>query len=164
MCRRKLTSSKNCSIVKAGAEFGSDGPYGSALTKVGQAEQKLGQCERDFIGSSHSCFIQPLRRFLDGEMKTISKERGILESKRLDLDACKSRVRKARSMLGQQAVIIFCQDFYANIFFFIHNQSHFVLLNAWKLNSFKRNNLKFFLLLSPTADTNIEILEICRPA
>lgn len=90
--------------MKAGAEFGSDGPYGSALTKVGQAEQKLGQCERDLIGSAHSCFIQPLRRFLDGEMKTISKERGILESKRLDLDACKNRVRKARSMLGQQAV------------------------------------------------------------
>lgn len=89
-------------MIEAGAEFGSDGPYGSALTKVGQAEQKLGQCERDFIGSSHSCFIQPLRRFLDGEMKTISKERGILESKRLDLDACKNRVRKARSMLGQQ--------------------------------------------------------------
>lgn len=78
-----------------------------ALTKVGQAEQKLGQCERDFIGSSHSCFIQPLRRFLDGEMKTISKERGILESKRLDLDSCKNRVRKARSMLGQQAVNIY---------------------------------------------------------
>ncbi|XP_037033802.1 endophilin-B1 isoform X2 [Bradysia coprophila] len=90
-------------MIEAGAEFGSDGPYGSALTKVGQAEQKLGQCERDFIGSSHSCFIQPLRRFLDGEMKTIIKERGILESKRLDLDSCKNRVRKARSMLGQQA-------------------------------------------------------------
>uniref|UniRef100_A0A1B6LK99 Uncharacterized protein n=1 Tax=Graphocephala atropunctata TaxID=36148 RepID=A0A1B6LK99_9HEMI len=34
-------------------------------------------------------------------MKSILKERGILESKRLDLDACKNRVRKARSMLGQ---------------------------------------------------------------
>lgn len=35
-------------------------------------------------------------------MKTITKEKGILESKRLDLDASKNRVRKARSMLGQQ--------------------------------------------------------------
>lgn len=43
-------------------------------------------------------------RFLDGEMRTITKEKGILETKRLDLDACKSRVRKARSMIGQQAV------------------------------------------------------------
>lgn len=43
-------------------------------------------------------------RFLDGEMRTITKEKGVLETKRIDLDACKSRVRKARSMIGQQAV------------------------------------------------------------
>lgn len=48
--------------------------------------------------------MQPLRKFLDGEMKTITREKGVLESKRLDLDACKGRVRKARGMLGQQAV------------------------------------------------------------
>lgn len=105
---------------------------GSALIKVGQCQQKLGQVERDFIGVSANCYIQPLRKFLDGEMKTISKEMSILESKRwvhwnylllrieignktfidgrnfspyrLDLDACKSRVRKARSQLGQQNV------------------------------------------------------------
>jgi endophilin-B1 len=95
-------------MIEAGGEFGQDGPYGSCLIKTGQAQQKLGACERDFIGSAGMCFIQPLRKFLDGEMKTITKEKGILESKRLDLDACKNRVRKARSMLGQQAVRTFC--------------------------------------------------------
>jgi endophilin-B1 len=45
-----------------------------------------------------------LNRFLDGEMRTITKEKGILEEKRLDLDSCKSRVRKARSLIGQQNV------------------------------------------------------------
>ncbi|XP_053961870.1 endophilin-B1 isoform X4 [Anastrepha ludens] len=89
-------------MIEAGGDFGQDLPYGQALIKVGQAEQKLGQCERDFIASSGICFTQPLRKFLDGEMKTITKERGILETKRLDLDACKNRVKKARSMLGQQ--------------------------------------------------------------
>lgn len=89
-------------MIEGGGEFGQDGAYGSALIKVGQAQQKLGSCERDFIGSAGLCFIQPLKKFLDGEMKTITKEKGILESKRLDLDACKNRVRKARSMLGQQ--------------------------------------------------------------
>ncbi|XP_049544130.1 endophilin-B1 isoform X4 [Anopheles darlingi] len=89
-------------MIEAGGEFGQDGPYGSALIKVGQAQQKLGSCERDFIGSAGMCFIQPLKKFLDGEMKTITKEKGILESKRLDLDACKNRARKARSMIGQQ--------------------------------------------------------------
>uniref|UniRef100_A0A6E8W0A0 Endophilin-A n=1 Tax=Anopheles coluzzii TaxID=1518534 RepID=A0A6E8W0A0_ANOCL len=90
-------------MIEGGGEFGQDGPYGSALIKVGQAEQKLGSCERDFIGSAGMCFIQPLKKFLEGEMKTITKEKGVLESKRLDLDACKNRVRKARSMIGQQA-------------------------------------------------------------
>ncbi|XP_030566455.1 endophilin-B1 isoform X1 [Drosophila novamexicana] len=90
-------------MIEAGGDFGQDLPYGQALIKVGQAEQKLGQCEHDFIATSGICFTQPLRKFLEGEMKTISKERGILETKRLDLDACKNRVKKARSMLGQQA-------------------------------------------------------------
>ncbi|XP_017959799.1 endophilin-B1 isoform X6 [Drosophila navojoa] len=90
-------------MIEAGGDFGQDLPYGQALIKVGQAEQKLGQCEHDFIATSGICFTQPLRKFLEGEMKTISKERGLLETKRLDLDACKNRVKKARSMLGQQS-------------------------------------------------------------
>lgn len=93
-------------MIEAGGEFGQDGAYGTALIKTGQAEQKLGQCERDFIGSAGICYIQPLKKFLEGEMKTITKEKGILDVKRLDLDACKGRVRKARSMIGQQTVSI----------------------------------------------------------
>uniref|UniRef100_A0A1A9WW16 Uncharacterized protein n=1 Tax=Glossina brevipalpis TaxID=37001 RepID=A0A1A9WW16_9MUSC len=88
-------------MIEAGGEFGQDLLYGQALIKVGQAEQKLGRCERDFIGSATVCFTHPLRAFLEGEMKIVTKDRGLLESKRLDLDACKSRVKKARSMLGQ---------------------------------------------------------------
>ncbi|XP_012277452.1 endophilin-B1 isoform X4 [Orussus abietinus] len=90
-------------MIEAGNEFGPGIAYGNALIKVGQCQQKLGQIERDFISTAANCYVQPLRKFLDGEMKTISKEMGILEIKRLDLDACKSRVRKARSMLGQQS-------------------------------------------------------------
>ncbi|XP_076652189.1 SH3 domain containing GRB2 like, endophilin-B isoform X6 [Halictus rubicundus] len=90
-------------MIEAGNDFGSGVPYGAALIKVGLCEQKLGQIERDFIGTSANCYIQPLRKFLEGEMKTVNKEMAILENKRLDLDACKNRVRKARSMLGQQS-------------------------------------------------------------
>ncbi|CAH1961672.1 unnamed protein product [Acanthoscelides obtectus] len=88
-------------MIEAGSAFGPGTAYGSALIKVGQWEQKLGQTERDFIGSAGMCFTQPLRKFLDTEMRTIIKEKNLLETKRLDLDACKNRVRKARSMLGQ---------------------------------------------------------------
>ncbi|XP_020278274.1 endophilin-B1 isoform X2 [Pseudomyrmex gracilis] len=90
-------------MIDAGNDFGPGIAYGNALIKVGQCQQKLGQIERDFIGTAANCYIQPLRKFLDGEMKTVQKEMAILENKRLDLDACKNRVRKARSMLGQQS-------------------------------------------------------------
>ncbi|XP_031344071.1 endophilin-B1 isoform X2 [Photinus pyralis] len=89
-------------MIEAGNEFGPGTAYGSALIKVGQCEQKLGQTERDFIGSAGLCYTQPLQKFLEGEMKTIIKEKNLLEVKRLDLDACKNRVRKARSLLGTQ--------------------------------------------------------------
>lgn len=88
-------------MIEAGNEFGPGTAYGGALLKVGQCEQKLGKIEREFISNASSCFLSPLRKYLEGEMKTITNERGILESKRLDLDACKNRVRKARSMIGQ---------------------------------------------------------------
>lgn len=88
-------------MVEAGTVLGPGTAYGSSLIKVGQWEQKLGQTERDFIGSAGMCFTQPLKKFLETEMKTIIKEKNLLEVKRLDLDACKNRVRKARSMLGQ---------------------------------------------------------------
>ncbi|XP_017045336.1 endophilin-B2 isoform X6 [Drosophila ficusphila] len=39
-------------MIEAGGDFGQDLPYGQALIKVGQAEQKLGQCEHDFIATS----------------------------------------------------------------------------------------------------------------
>lgn len=69
-------------MIEAGGDFGQDLPYGQALIKVGQAEQRLGKCERDFITSSSICMVSPLRKFLEGEMKAITKERGVLETKR----------------------------------------------------------------------------------
>lgn len=69
-------------MVEAGNAFGPSTAYGSSLIKVGQWEQKLGQAERDFIGSAGMCFTQPLRKFLETEMKTIIKEKNLLEMKR----------------------------------------------------------------------------------
>jgi endophilin-B1 len=55
---------------------------GSSLIKVGQIEQKMGMTEREYIGAVNQCYILPLRKFLEGEMKTIMRERSILENKR----------------------------------------------------------------------------------
>lgn len=85
-------------MIEAGNEFSSGTPYGSALIRVGQTEQALGEIEREYIKNSHSAFIGPLQTFLEGEMKNITRERKILENRRLDLDACKGKVRKARAM------------------------------------------------------------------
>ncbi|VDO27230.1 unnamed protein product [Brugia timori] len=85
----------------AGNEFGAGTPYGSALLKIAQAEFKLGAGERDFINSCATNTLLPVRRFLEGDMKTIQRERKVLNTKRLDLDAAKSRLRKAKSVEAQ---------------------------------------------------------------
>jgi hypothetical protein len=91
-------------MIEAGNEFGVGTPYGSALVRVGQTEQALGEIEREYIKNSHSAFCGPLQNFLEGEMKNIVRERRVLENRRLDLDSCKNKVRKARAMQLQPAV------------------------------------------------------------
>ena len=71
---------------------------------MGQTEQTLGEHERNYIRGGHDALIAPLSRFLDTEMKNIMRERKILENKRLDLDVCKNKVRKARAMQLQPPV------------------------------------------------------------
>ncbi|KAL4825441.1 hypothetical protein H8958_001064, partial [Nasalis larvatus] len=67
------------------------------LIKVAEAEKQLGAAERDFIHTASISFLTPLRNFLEGDWKTISKERRLLQNRRLDLDACKARLKKAKA-------------------------------------------------------------------
>ncbi|CCQ25695.1 SH3 domain-containing GRB2-like protein B1 [Caenorhabditis elegans] len=85
-------------MTEAGEQFGETTPYGSALLKVAQTENRLGQAERELCGQAATNTLLPIRRFLEGDMKTIQKERKVLNSKRLDLDACKSRLKKAKTV------------------------------------------------------------------
>lgn len=85
-------------MIDAGIAFGPSTVYGNALVKVGKTQQALGQTEKDFVVASYRTFIIPFRKFIDEDMKTITKERNVLQTKRLDLDAAKSRLRKAKSM------------------------------------------------------------------
>lgn len=88
-------------MIDAGNEFGPGTAYGSALVKCGQTEVKIGREEIEYIRKSNAALLAPLQTFLDGDMKTIQKERKILEAKRLDLDYNKNRLKKAKS---QEAV------------------------------------------------------------
>ncbi|XP_062920774.1 endophilin-B1-like isoform X1 [Mobula hypostoma] len=83
-------------MLDAGNDFGPGTAYGSALIKCGEAENRIGSAERELIHTSAVSFLAPLRNFLEGDYKTISKERKLLQNKRLDLDAAKARLKKAK--------------------------------------------------------------------
>ncbi|XP_015375068.1 PREDICTED: endophilin-B1 isoform X2 [Diuraphis noxia] len=95
-----LSSSEYLGIAmtEAGNDFGPDTAYGSALIKVGNIQQTLGLNQREFIKSANDCFVNPMNKYLETDMKTVVKERSLLEKRRLDLDACKTRVRKTRML------------------------------------------------------------------
>ncbi|XP_064027314.1 endophilin-B2 isoform X3 [Pogoniulus pusillus] len=84
-------------MAEAANDFGPGTPYGKTLIKVGEAQRRLGAAERDFIHSASITFLTPLRNFLEGDWRTIAKERRILQNRRLDLDACKARLKKAKA-------------------------------------------------------------------
>nr|XP_056716577.1 endophilin-B2 isoform X5 [Euleptes europaea] len=90
-------------MIEAANDFGPGTPYGKTLIKVGETERRLGGAERDFIHSASINFLSPLRNFLEGDWRTISKERRILENRRLDLDACKARLKKAKAAEAKAA-------------------------------------------------------------
>ncbi|XP_068079229.1 endophilin-B1b isoform X2 [Danio rerio] len=83
-------------MIDSGHEFGPGTAYGSALIKCGETEKLLGSAEKEFIHSSAINFLTPFRNFIEGDFKTILKERKLLQNKRLDLDAAKNRMKKAR--------------------------------------------------------------------
>ncbi|XP_063792564.1 endophilin-B2 isoform X3 [Pseudophryne corroboree] len=92
-------------MTEAANDFGPSSPYGQTLIKVGETQKRLGVAERDFIHSSSINFLTPLRNFLEGDWRTISKERRILQNRRLDLDACKARLKKAKAAEAKAAAL-----------------------------------------------------------
>uniref|UniRef100_A0A8C1H2J9 Endophilin-B1 n=1 Tax=Cyprinus carpio carpio TaxID=630221 RepID=A0A8C1H2J9_CYPCA len=90
-------------MLEAAKEFGPGTPYGSTLIKVGDCQRRLGGAEREFLQTSSISFLTPLRNFLEGDWRTISKERRLLENRRLDLDACKARLKKAKTAEAKAA-------------------------------------------------------------
>uniref|UniRef100_A0AAQ6AJ21 SH3-domain GRB2-like endophilin B2b n=1 Tax=Amphiprion ocellaris TaxID=80972 RepID=A0AAQ6AJ21_AMPOC len=90
-------------MLEAANEFGPGTPYGSTLITVGEYQKQLGGAEREFLHTSAVNFLSPLRNFLEGDWRTISKERRLLENRRLDLDICKARLKKAKQAEAKAA-------------------------------------------------------------
>nr|XP_023961634.2 endophilin-B1 isoform X2 [Chrysemys picta bellii] len=83
-------------MIDAGNEFGPGTAYGNALIKCGETQKRIGTADRELIQTSAINFLTPLRNFIEGDYKTITKERKLLQNKRLDLDAAKTRLKKAK--------------------------------------------------------------------
>lgn len=83
-----------------------DTVYGATLARVGLAEQQLGDSERELVTACAQTFLDPLTRFLEHEMKDITRERRSLAAKRLDLDAAKARLKKLKSSPGTKRDLI----------------------------------------------------------
>ncbi|XP_073499262.1 endophilin-B1 isoform X3 [Phyllobates terribilis] len=83
-------------MIDAGSEFGPGTAYGNALIKCGETQKRIGGAHRELIQTGAINFLTPLRNFIEGDYKTISRERKLLQNKRLDLDAAKTRLKKAK--------------------------------------------------------------------
>ncbi|XP_051268315.1 endophilin-B2 isoform X4 [Dicentrarchus labrax] len=92
-------------MLEAANDFGPVTPYGSTLITVGEYQKRLGGAEREFLHTSATTFLTPLRNFLEGDWRTISKERRLLENRRLDLDICKARLKKAKQAEAKAALL-----------------------------------------------------------
>ncbi|XP_078143033.1 endophilin-B2b isoform X3 [Centroberyx gerrardi] len=90
-------------MLDAAKDFGPGTPYGSTLITVGEYQKTLGGAEREFLQTSSVSFLTPLRNFLEGDWRTISKEKRLLENRRLDLDICKARLKKAKQAEAKAA-------------------------------------------------------------
>ncbi|NXP67320.1 SHLB1 protein, partial [Chloropsis cyanopogon] len=91
-------------MIDAGNEFGPGTAYGNALIKCGETQKRIGAADRELIQTSAINFLTPLRNFIEGDYKTITKERKLLQNKRLDLDAAKTRLKKAKVAEARAAV------------------------------------------------------------
>ncbi|XP_060088128.1 endophilin-B1 isoform X2 [Heteronotia binoei] len=90
-------------MVDSGSEFGPGTAYGNALIKCGETQKRIGAADRELIQTAAINFLTPLRNFIEGDYKTITKERKLLQNKRLDLDASKTRLKKAKAAEARAA-------------------------------------------------------------
>ncbi|XP_028667230.1 endophilin-B1 isoform X3 [Erpetoichthys calabaricus] len=121
-------------MIDSATDFGPGTAYGNALAKCGETQKQIGSGEREFIQSTAINFLTPFRNFLEGDFKTISKERKLLQNKRLDLDAAKTRLKKARVAEAKAAQLNQCQPSGENPmvnFSYMLNYLHVKWLKMW---------------------------------
>lgn len=108
-----ITEQLGCYFEDAGVDLGQHTSYGALLKTCGLSERKLGAAERKFHKEALAKFVQPLKAYLATEMAAMQREKRILETKRLDLDVAKNRVRKCTKpaeLPAAESCLRTCQD------------------------------------------------------
>ncbi|XP_071420855.1 endophilin-B1 isoform X4 [Pithys albifrons albifrons] len=121
-------------MIDAGNDFGPGTAYGNALIKCGETQKRIGTADRELIQTSAINFLTPLRNFIEGDYKTITKERKLLQNKRLDLDAAKTRLKKAKVAEARAAQLNTSQPEENNIMVnvsYVLNLLHVKWLKIW---------------------------------
>ncbi|XP_035189236.1 endophilin-B1 isoform X1 [Oxyura jamaicensis] len=121
-------------MIDAGNEFGPGTAYGNALIKCGETQKRIGTADRELIQTSAINFLTPLKNFIEGDYKTITKERKLLQNKRLDLDAAKTRLKKAKVAEARAAQLNTSQPEENNIMVnvsYVLNLLHVKWLKIW---------------------------------
>ena len=68
------------------------------IAAVGKGETSIAAEEKKFVALSKECVCRPFRSFIENDAKTIFKEKKTLETKRLDLDAAKNKLKKVKTL------------------------------------------------------------------
>lgn len=68
------------------------------LSAAGSTQSQIAVDEKTFINTSRDCICRPFYSFLENDAKTIFKEKRTLETKRLDLDAAKAKLKKVKTL------------------------------------------------------------------
>uniref|UniRef100_A0A3B3R8H2 SH3-domain GRB2-like endophilin B1b n=1 Tax=Paramormyrops kingsleyae TaxID=1676925 RepID=A0A3B3R8H2_9TELE len=92
-------------MIDAGHELGPGTAYGKVLIKCGEMEKQIGGTQRKLIQGVTVGFLTPLRNFIEWDSKTVLKEGRLLENRRLDLDAAKTRLKRAQIADAHHAVV-----------------------------------------------------------
>lgn len=86
-------------------------PIASSNPMLGEVYAEAGVCnaqiaaeEKKFVCSSRDAVCRPFESFLENDSKTIFKEKRVLETKRLDLDAAKAKLKKVKTLEARDQV------------------------------------------------------------
>ena len=68
------------------------------MSAIGDTETQIATEEKKFIYTTKDSICRPFHSFLENDAKTIFREKRLLETKRLDLDAAKAKLKKVKTL------------------------------------------------------------------